>query len=251
MKERLFRFKRFEVNHSRSAMPIGVDGVLIGCWAECEGRRILEVGTGCGVIALIMAQRYEESFIEAIDIHLPSVEEAKGNFENSPWSDRLVCRHESFEDIDGSKGKYDLIVSNPPYYDSGVGMLETPRLAARHVGLLSPASLIVHSRSLLSQTGRLAMIIPADIGDKIIAYAESQGYGLSRACCVRDHDGAEFKRIMIELSLSRHMEKDDACFPGSDIMGGRADAEKLTMFEADKSPTDKYRRLCGEFYLKF
>ncbi|MDE5774518.1 MAG: methyltransferase, partial [Muribaculaceae bacterium] len=163
-----FRFKRFSVNHNRSSMPVGVDGVLIGAWAgSCDTtgevlspRRILDVGCGCGLIALMCAQRFEDALIDAIDIDDASVLEAFDNISMSIFCDRVSV---TLDDVcDYAKrhaGMYDLIVSNPPYFAAGVLEPSTRRERARHQGTLSPVSLMNMSAVMLSDAGRLAMIV--------------------------------------------------------------------------------------------
>ena len=109
-----FRFKQFTVQHQRSSMKVGTDAVLLGAWCELNGaQRVLDVGTGCGVIALMVAQRNADATILAIDIDPASVNEAQENFDASPWAERLhACRHD-FNDLTDDEG-FDLIVTNPP-----------------------------------------------------------------------------------------------------------------------------------------
>ncbi len=243
MKERLFRFKRFNVSHARSSMPIGVDGVLIGAWASSRGGRVLDVGTGCGVIALMLAQRDGQAVIRGIDVDLPSVEEASMNFINSPWRERLSVDCVSFCDLDETE-TYDLIVSNPPFYDAGMKDLDTARKRARHSGELSPESLVCSSESVLSQEGVLSMIVPAETFHPLVSLAADNGLTFARGCFVRDHHGSPEKRVMLEFvknvptDLNFSVDSEPAI-------------QHLTMFESNGEPTPEYRRLCGQFYLKF
>jgi len=234
MKERLFRFKQFNVSHALSAMPIGVDGVLIGAWARCAGRRILDVGTGCGVIALMMAQRNAGCRITAIDTDSLSVEEAAMNFKKSPWPERLDAVNISFADIRPEDGLYDVIVSNPPYFDSGVDNHESPRTMARHIGELSPEILISRGCCLLSRDGVISMIVPAEMKERLLEVAQVNGLKMERCCSVRDHEGAAVKRVLLEFGHE-----------------GSNEERELTMFVDKVTPTSEYRELCGRFYLKF
>ena len=135
--EHLFRFKQFTIQHQRSSMKVGTDAVLLGAWCELDGaRRVLDVGTGCGVIALMVAQRTTEADIWAIDIDSASVDEARENFLHSPWSDRLQVRQEDFNNLADADG-FDLIVTNPPYYNENVLPPDAVRSAARHTHALS------------------------------------------------------------------------------------------------------------------
>ena len=119
-REKKFRFKQFEVLNDRTAMKVGTDGVLLGAWCPVEGMtRVLDVGTGCGVIALMVAQRNNGALIEGIDVDEGAIDEAKLNFAASPWSERLTARLQDFNVLDVEES-YDLIVSNPPYFTNGV-----------------------------------------------------------------------------------------------------------------------------------
>lgn len=238
----MFRFKHFSVSHHRSAMKVGVDGVLIGCWAEAgAARNIMDVGCGCGLISLIMAQRYPSASIIGIDIDTPSVAEARENAALSPWSERLQIRELSFPNgvmAEKLKG-FDLIVSNPPYFDSGIADASTRREIARHQGVLSPQSLIAGSVDLLDNNGSLAMVIPYDLFDAVDKEAHNNGLTLVRKCMVRGHGSAPWKRVLLQWKIHGT--------PGSNDC--REDF--LTLETAPGFPTDEYRFLCKDFYLKF
>lgn len=225
-------------------MKVGVDGVLIGCWAYAEGScRILDVGTGCGLISLIIAQRYPEAIIDAIDIDAPSIEEAQDNISASPWASRIRAVLCSYGDVgsklSGNDYGYDLIVSNPPYFDSGVTEKVTAREKARHQGALSPLSLLKGARNLLNADGYVAMVIPADISDSVEDYAGCLGFRLVRKCFVRGHETAPYKRVLIQWGLSKRE-------PQTDIH-----EDFLTLEIAPGQPTDAYRNLAKDFYLRF
>lgn len=242
-----FRFKQFSVWHHRSAMKVGVDGVLIGCWTSIDSAaKILDVGTGCGLIALIMAQRSTSAHIVAVEIDPPSVEEATVNVAESPWSDRVNVIQGSFPqalcqlntEAEGN-GRFDLILSNPPYFDSGVSEIVTPRERARHQGNISPSSILTDAVSLLNPGGSVAIIVPAEYACGLESYADSLGYILVRKCLVRGHKSAPYKRALLQWRLN-----DD---------GGSSDCyiEELTLEISHGLPTDEYRALCNDFYLKF
>lgn len=239
----LFRFKHFSLSHHRSAMKVGVDGVLIGCWAHTEGAKyILDVGCGCGLIAFIMAQRCQEAKIIGIDIDKESIEEATENMHNSPWSDRICFLHGDFpSDLDeGYNSNIDLIVSNPPYFDSGVTETVTSRERARHQGRLSPSSLLKSSVSLLSPNGSVAMIVPSEFSLYLEEEAKDLGFSLIRKCLVRGHKDAPYKRTLLQWQLQ---------------VGVRSvvdiEIEYLTLELSRGIPSQEYRNLCKDFYLKF
>lgn len=237
MRKSVFRFKFFECSHARASMKIGVDAVLIGAWADTDGaRRILDVGTGCGVIALMCAQRNAVAHVTAIDIDADSVDEACINFMASPWSSRLEARLMDFNCI--SEEKFDLIVSNPPYFDSGVDSPDSPRLVARHQNVLSPAVLLENGSRLISPGGRIAIVVPSSRFEELCGVAASVGLKLRRSQFVRGHEAAPVKRALMEFSESG-------------VSAGLAFMPVLTLETMPGLPSDAHRTLCKDFYLKF
>lgn len=240
-----FYFKQFSVSHHRSSMKVGVDGVLIGSWTDsARAKRILDVGTGCGLIALIMAQRTPEALIDAIDIDVKSIEEATENFSSSIWGDRLRARLCCFSDVRSlmtdSENGYDLIISNPPYFNSGVVDTITARERARHQGKLSPFTLLRGARYLLNPDGNIAMVLPTDISASLETQARLLGYRLVRKCLVRGHGEAPYKRSLLQWELSRSAECTE-----------EVAAEFLTLELSPGIPTEEYRSLCKDFYIRF
>lgn len=236
MNDGLFHFKRFSVAHSRSSMKVGVDGVLIGAWADCQGERLLDVGTGCGLIALMLAQRNPLATVVAIDIDSDSVEEASLNFSKSEWSGRMSARLISFSALVDSGERFDRIVSNPPYFNSGVTDFTTARNVARHQGTLSPRALVRGAAAMLTESGLLSMIVPAEFLDDVCAAADEEGFRPVRVCLVRTTAAKHPKRVMIELGKGPRREIDSDC---------------LSMFDPSGNPTCEYRSLGKDFYLKF
>lgn len=226
------------MSHRHSSMKIGVDAVLLGAWAGERASRILDVGTGCGVIALILAQRFPGANITAVDIDRASIEEAKDNFRNSPWGNRLKAIAGSFPQDIGNEEAYDLIVSNPPYFNSGVKHPGTAREKARHQDTLSMFSLLEEAGKMLNAEGKLAMIFPTEFLGDVEKKAFDTGWYMERECLVRDHAGSEYKRVMTQFGLNAEKGIKDT------------ESMKLTMFEG-LQPTQEYRELCKEFYLKF
>ncbi len=236
-------FKQFSISHHRSSMKVGIDGVLIGCWTDVIGaRRILDVGTGCGLIALIMAQRSPEAEVTGIDIDEASTEEALENVQNSPWSDRIHIIYGCFPtELNSSHDQsYDLIVSNPPYFDSGVSKITTSRERARHQDSLSPSSILYDSISMLSPYGSLAIVVPSDFTSSLEEEARNLGYSLMRKCLVRGHENAPYKRVL--LQWKRGISDD---FHEKNLF------QEETLETKRGEPTEFYRNLCKDFYLKF
>ncbi|MBD5355492.1 MAG: methyltransferase [Bacteroides sp.] len=237
MNDGLFHFKQFSVAHSRSSMKVGVDAVLIGSWADCQGMSILDVGTGCGVIALMMAQRNDSADVLAIDVDAASIEEASDNFRSSGWTDRLEASLIAFADVKHLGRHFDRIISNPPYFDSGVTDFSTPRNVARHQGDLSPSVLIADSPSLLTAMGKLALIVPAQFFNALINTAERSHLRLSRACFIKGTQKKEAKRVMMEFVR--------------DIFPGEPCIETLTMYDGKGNLTEEYVALGKDFYYNY
>ena len=233
-----FSFKKFKVNHGKSSMKVGVDAVLLGAWVSVENvREILEIGVGCGVISLIIAQRNPDAKILGIDIDPPSIDEAGTNFHNSAWHDNLSAKLLKFpEDLDIDH-KFDLIVSNPPYFDSGFSNPSTSREIARHQGFLSVFSIIEHAGDFLNPGGRVSMIFPMEFIDRVIEKVEDKGLTVTRICSVRNNPNRPEKRVMIDIK-----NDSDRC---KDIV-----RESLVLFE-NGVPTEHYSNLCHDLYLKF
>lgn len=231
-----FRFKQFKCRHGRSSMKIGIDAVLLGAWCDVAGDRILDVGTGCGVIALMVAQRNGHALVDAIDIDEDSVDEATENFENSPWASRLHAEKADFADF-APTVTYDLIVSNPPYFDSGISDFSTARVIARHEDSLSPTALLEKGSRLLSSQGRLAMVIPYGRKDEIIAKGNELGWRLSRSVDICGHKEAPVKRALLELVRVT-----------TGISG--VEISKLIIEDPKGHWSENYWVLCQDFYLK-
>lgn len=241
MEKGVFRFKQFSCQHYGSSMRIGVDAVLLGAWARVEGSCILDVGTGCGVIALMCAQRNSAAIIDAVENDAPSVQEASANFQVSPWSDRLHVIHENYLNFNPDY-KYDRIVSNPPYFSSGVDADSSVRMHARHEGDLSPISLLQHSRELLNPGGTVSIIVPYLRADEIISETRVLNFNLIRRLDVRGNATAPLKRSLLEFTniLINNQESLNPTV-----------SEPLTLEISPSKPTYEYRELCKGFYLYF
>lgn len=236
-----FRFKEFEVSHSASALPVGMDGVLIGAWSGVQGcRRILDAGCGCGLIALMCAQRCPTAQVYAVDIHAPSVAEASTNFAASPWADRMhasCCDFAKYTTEAATAGEqYDLIVSNPPFFNAGVDTSDTSaRLTARHAGEFGPEALLRLGVPLLSEHGRICLICPFSQESSIIQICDELHLHIYRLCRVSGKEGGIPKRILIEAGL-----RERPC-----------SISELAIRSTNNAYTSEYKRLTAPFYLAF
>ena len=233
-----FQFKQFRIVHERSAMKVGVDGVLIGAWADVSGAaRILDIGTGTGLIALMMAQRNPTAMIDAVEIEPAAYEESLGNIKQSPWSERISVECCAFQElVEKSILKYDLVVSNPPFFGNGNKAPLESRAQARHSDLLPLSELMAGISSLLDEKGRAALILPSESLAELERLAPLNNLFLTRICRVKPNPQKPVFRILVEISHS-------AC----------ALQEEMLMIEFDNhfDYTPQYRQLTKDFYLKF
>lgn len=229
-----FTFKQFEINHEGSAMKVGTDGVLLGAWCSCRDvRRIADVGAGTGLISLMCAQRNGDATIDAIEIDHSAAECARANIARSAWSERIRVIESAIQDFT-TEERYDLIVSNPPYFSETLQSPDPSRATARHNCSLPHRYLIAAAQRLLTPEGRLSLILPSDEARRFAMQAVAAGLHLRRRCEVATKPAAAPKRTMSEWSLN----------------GGESTIEQLTLANADGERSEEYRRLTEEFYLR-
>lgn len=154
----MFKFKRFAIEQDLCAMKVGMDGVMLGAWAK-GGKRILDIGTGTGLIALMMAQRHLDSLVTAIDIDEGAVRQAQKNVENSFFRHQITVVHEA---VQQHEGRYDAIVCNPPFFIDSLPAPDVQRNMARHTDTLSYAELMQNAYRLLDDDGELSVVVPFD-----------------------------------------------------------------------------------------
>lgn len=215
-------------------MKVGTDGVLVGAWASAgDGcRRILDIGTGTGLIALMAAQRFPSADVVGVEIDADSAAQARENVAVSPWSDRIDIVCTAVQDYTPDE-RFDLIISNPPYFDNSLVCPDKGRTAARHTVSLNFAELAAAAERLLADGGRFAVIVPADAARAVIMAARLH---LVRRCDVRTKPSGVFKRTMLEFA--KRFE-------------GAAECSELTIGDGAGGYDDEYRCLTGDFYLKF
>ncbi|MBL0341766.1 MAG: methyltransferase [Bacteroidetes bacterium] len=235
MSQNDFRFKQFVVCQDRCAMKVGTDGVLLGAWVNAsQAKRILDIGTGTGLIALMLAQK-STAFIDGIDIDENAFLQAKENFSLSPWKDRLQAINSSVQDFTTHiHERYDLIVSNPPYFIGAHPAPSEARNVARHMDdSLSIEDLADCVIKLLSPSGRFCVILPFMEGVKFIDYAEKAGLYVSHLTKVKTKVEKQEKRMMMEFELVRKEIVED----------------ELVIQEEDLSFTEQYVELTKDYYL--
>lgn len=235
-----FRFQRFAIEDDQCGMKIGTDAVLLGAWANAQRKeRILDIGTGCGLIALMLSQRTEKNAtrIDAIDQDENAAIQAAENVANSPWPDRIVVSHQPLQEFDSAEhaGLYDLCVCNPPYFSDCSPSFDSQKSAARHTVALTHEQLLNCSNRLLQPGGKLCVVLPYDQLDSILSTARQANFFLHRQTSVRPLPEAPFKRVLLEFGLQEsEIERDELVIE-----------VRRHEFSAD------YEALTGQFHLRF
>ena len=164
----IFKFKKFDVNQTNAPQKIGTDAMVVGALVKTNNpKTILDVGTGCGVIALMLAQNYPDAQITGLDIDEQAVLQAQTNFENAHFSNHFEALHQNFLEYT-PEHQLDLIVSNPPYFNSKMPSADQQRSLARHEDSMSLRDLINHSAELLNENGELWIIVPSERTEDLI-----------------------------------------------------------------------------------
>ena len=227
----VFKFKEFSVIQEKSAMKVGTDGVLLGCWVSCkEANNILDIGCGTGLIALMLGQRNLSGNVTGIEIDKASSMEAQFNISNSGWEERIGIKHSSLQQF-APQIKFDLIVSNPPFFPQNKS--QQSRDIARHTNTLSFEELIGNAANLLAVKGILSVIIPKNSEEYFCKIASAHKLYRNRVCYIKGNEASEVKRVMMEFSFIKSV----------------ALIERLTIERSRHNYTDKYIQLCKDFYL--
>ena len=233
-----FQFKQFCVEQDRCAMKIGTDGVLLGAWTPIDNNpfSILDIGTGTGVIGLMLAQRSNAQQIDALEIDEDAYEQATDNFENSPWSDRLFCFHAGLDEfVEEPEDEYDLIVSNPPFYTEDYKTDDASRDLARFQDAMPFEDLIEAADLLLSENGIFTVIIPFKEEENFLALAKENELYPLKITRVKGTPTTEIKRSLLAFT-----RKETADFT----------SEELIIETARHQYTPEYIALTRDFYLK-
>jgi len=228
----VFKFKEFSIIQEKSAMKVGTDGVLLGCWLSCEkANNILDIGCGTGLITLMIAQRNFKSNITGIEIDKIASKEAQLNISNSDWEERIGIKHISLQQF-SPKLKFDLIVSNPPFFPQNKS--HQSRDIARHANSLSFDELMDNTAKLLSEKGIFSVIIPKDSEEYFCKISATHKLYCNRVCYIKGNDASDVKRVMMEFSSIKSIVL----------------TEHLTIEKSRHNYTSKYIQLCKDFYLK-
>lgn len=198
-----FQFKQFRVEQYHAAMRVGTDGVLLGAWTNVqEASTILDIGTGTGVIALMLAQRNTAAQIDAIDIEEGAIKDARSNFKQSPWASRLSLYRSSLQEFaEKSEKKYDCIVSNPPFFTGSIQSLQKERANARHTEALSFTDLIKGASHLLHQSGIFSVILPAEAEKTFREIALKSNLQLTKKTKLIPNPQKTCKRVLLQFEF--------------------------------------------------
>jgi tRNA1Val (adenine37-N6)-methyltransferase len=236
MSNQWFRFQKFLIRQDRSAMKVGTDGVLLGAWAGCDHcSTILDIGTGTGLIALMLAQRNSDTMITALEIDSSASTQARENVSESFWKDRITVIEDDFCSWEPAHGLgFDLIVSNPPFFTRSLKNPDNQRATARHDDELPFSCLISKAAGLLTSLGKLSLVLPTDRVSEVTRMTSEAGLFLHRRMDVRGHGQAPVKRVLLEWGRGeRSLEI----------------TELIIEKEVRGEFTEEYKRLTGEFYL--
>ncbi|WP_246201464.1 tRNA1(Val) (adenine(37)-N6)-methyltransferase [Budvicia diplopodorum] len=232
-----FTFKQFFVAHDRCGMKVTTDGVILGGWAPLlNGQRILDIGSGTGLLALMLAQRSEpQVMIDAVEIDRSAYEQALENVAASPWADRIQVFHQDIKDYaEHDHGGYDLIVSNPPYFPEGTECRDEARSTARYSHILTHHDLLIYAEKLLAVNGRFCVMLPCALGESLQQKALSMGWFVSRRTWVKDVVDKAPYIVLLELT-----RKPSVC-----------DEQWLITHQPGRvSYTEQFTQLAKDFYL--
>lgn len=234
----MFQFKQFNINDDNCAMKVGTDGVLLGAWCPIDNnpKSILDIGTGTGLIALMLAQRTDAEQIDAFDIDENAFEQATENFENSTFADRLYCFHAGLDEfIEEPEDEYDLIVSNPPFFVEDFKSTNEARNLARFVGAMPFEELIEATDLLLSENGIFAVIIPFKEEENFIDLAA-------------DYELYPIKITRVRGTFTTPIVRSLVAFKRFEMPVSTAD--ELVIEISRHQYTDDYINITKDFYLK-
>ena len=194
-----FTFKQFHIEQDKCAMKVGTDGVLLGSWAE-GGKHILDIGTGTGLIALMMAHRFPNANIDAIEIDSSAYLQAKENVQSSPFANQIEVNHCSLQTFSENKKSFDSIVCNPPYFVNSLKSNDNNRTIARHSDTLPFNDLLKGAYQLLTSNGHFSLVLPIESYCILEPEAIINGFSINKKVFIKTTPSKQPKRILVELS---------------------------------------------------
>lgn len=232
MGSQVFHFKQFSVCHASSAMKVGTDGILLGLLSECSGHRLLDIGTGSGLVALLLGQRNAEAVITGVEIDHEAAAQARHNFLESPWSERLKSVCIDVSDFDPGY-TFDVIVCNPPYYEHSPQNATLLRDYARKVKTLSREVLVSTIVRLLAPNGFFSVILPYDGVDDFILLCWQSNLYLWHRTLIYTKIGKACKRVVLIFSKNRATCKENV----------------ITLQGPDGLQSKEYQELVRDFFI--
>lgn len=235
MRDPDFKFRQFSIWQDRCAMKVGTDGVLLGAWADLAGcTKILDIGTGTGLLALMAAQRVPEAIVTAVEIDPEAASQAAGNIAASPWKDRInVVSADIREYRPGIS--FDAILCNPPYFRNSLRCPDKSRSTARHGDTLSFEELALSVQEMLSPDGHFHVVLPYEAVPDFIKASSACGLQLHRQTDVRTKAGKQIKRSLLESGKLYRMFRHD----------------EITIIDNTGYESDEYVNLVKNFYIKY
>jgi tRNA1Val (adenine37-N6)-methyltransferase len=239
-----FKFKQFIIEHDACAMKVGTDSIMLGSWVNTNGaQHILDIGTGSGLLAIMMAQKAQHTcLIDGIDIDAVATEQAKSNAQNCPWALQLSIQNLSLQQFPLTTG-YDLIVSNPPYFSINVSANKTysskTRLDARQTIELDHPTLLQEVTKRLSANGKFCCVLPSDVANILVVDAETVGLYCTRELQVKPKPQTHVTRRLLEFSRSTKLKTSEKRL------------EEINIYNHLGSYSKEYIALCKDYYLNF
>ena len=231
-----FEFKKFKIHQNNAAMKIGTDSILLGAWADLSDKKKgIDIGSGTGIISIMLCQRNEILEIDSIEVSEKAVLDAKKNIKNCKWNERINLIHKDLR-LFSTENKYDLIISNPPYFQKSLKPKDLDRLKARHEVSLNYKDVLNFSEKHLLKNGTINLILPIDQKQEVTEYAEKFGLYVSKECIVFPKPNKNPHRLLIELSKTKKT----------------FESQSLTIENDGRhNYTDNYKKLTREFYAIF
>lgn len=232
-----FEFKQFSIQQDKCTMKVGTDGILLGAWADTAGaKRILDIGAGSGLIAIMLGQRNAEASIHAVEIDDQAFEQAQENMHNAPWAERLEVVHQSIQEFaETGIEPYDLIVSNPPFFSGGTFSFNQDRNSVRHTVKLPHSDMLHAVQKLLAKTGKFCVILPFVEGLRFQELATSFHFYCTRITEVMAKPHKPVERLLMQFELKNKPLQQD---------------QLIIQNEAHNDWSEAYQALTREFYLK-
>ncbi len=237
-----FQFKQFSIWHDQCAMKVNTDGILLGAWSQLHSaQNIADIGTGTGLIALMLAQKdndygcVEKASITAIEINSQAAQQALFNVEQSPWHKQVNIVELSFQQYaERSNERFDLLVSNPPYFTNSLKAPDKSRDTARHNDSLSFSDLLTSAQTIATENAYFYLILPCEEADKLLSIADQHGWFLAHHCLVSTVTGKEATRSLLKLTNQ---------------LISNTEISNITIRDRSNNYTQEFVELCRDYYL--